>query len=68
MPVTTKKTTPKPAAAKPSAPSYSITTKLDGFRRAGRAWTGTTKIGPDELTTEQLDQLRNDKTFIVVEL
>jgi hypothetical protein len=42
-----------------------VTVKQDGFRRAGRAWTGTTVVDLDELTEEQLTQLMDDDMFDV---
>lgn len=65
-----KKTAKKKATAKPAAKSkgFSITTKVDGFRRAGRAWEGTTNVGPDELTAKQIKTLENDPMFVVVKL
>lgn len=37
-----------------------ITTKKDGFRRAGRAWSGVTEVSADDFTDEQLQQLREE--------
>jgi len=45
-----------------------VTTKRDGFRRAGRAWSGTTKVLKGELTDEQIAQLKADPMFIVGDL
>lgn len=66
--VTTKKTTQKAKAPKTVEATYSITTKQEGFRRAGRSWSGTTKVAADELTSEQIDQLKADPMFVVVDL
>lgn len=44
---------------------YRISVKQDGFRRAGRPWSGTTDIAADELSAEQLEQLRSDPMFEV---
>lgn len=34
-----------------------VIAKKDGFRRAGRAWSGTTELPANELTKEQIEQL-----------
>ena len=44
---------------------YRVTVKRNGFRRAGRAWSGTTEIGADELTKAQLAALQADPMFRV---
>lgn len=53
------------AEAKAESGGYRITVKRDGFRRAGRAWRGTTEIGPDELSEDQLAALEADPMFRV---
>lgn len=66
-----KKKAAKKAAAKPADKKagtvYLVTTKQDGFRRAGRSWSGTTQVDADELTEAQLQQLRDDPMFNVQE-
>lgn len=37
-----------------------VTTRRDGFRRAGRAWTGTTTLNTAELSAEHIDQLMSE--------
>jgi len=64
--------TPKKKQAKKKAVTgmsvYLITPKRDGFRRAGRAWPGTTTtVDADALSAEQLQQLRDDPMFDVQE-
>lgn len=45
-----------------------VTTKRDGFRRAGREWTGTTELSRDELNEEQLEQIHNEPLLIVEDI
>ncbi|MBN4063475.1 hypothetical protein JYT79_01705 [Cardiobacterium sp. AH-315-I02] len=45
----------------------SITVKQPGFRRAGRAWTGTTVIERSELSDAQYNALSNDPMFDIEE-
>jgi len=40
-------------AIKPDA-LLRVTTSREGFRRAGRAWHGTTEVAKDELTGEEI--------------
>jgi len=61
---TTKKTAKK-AAAKSGA--LRVTTARDGFRRAGRAWHGTTDVPAGELSAAQIKALRADPMFEVGE-
>ena len=42
-----------------------VTVKQQGFRRAGRSWSGTTQLALDELSKEQIEQLKADSMFIV---
>lgn len=44
-------------------PKLSITVKTDGFRRAGRPWSGTEIINTDDYTKEQLQSLADDPLF-----
>lgn len=45
----------------------SITARTPGFRRAGRVWPGTPTIVPiEELTEEQLEQLRLEPELVVI--
>lgn len=38
-----------------------------GLRRAGRYWAGETIVAIDELSEEQVEQLKNEDAFVVVE-
>lgn len=51
--------------AKPTAPAYRVTVKQNGFRRCGRAWSGTTDVTKDELDEDQLAALQADAMFHV---
>jgi len=42
-----------------------VTVKRNGFRRAGRAWSGETIIKQDELTEAQIEALETDPMFVV---
>ena len=45
---------------------FAISAHRDGFRRAGRAWNrAATVVSADELTEEQLEQLRDDPNITV---
>ncbi len=44
---------------------FKVTTKRDGFRRAGREWRGTTIVSKDQLTAVEWQQLNSDAVFIV---
>ena len=45
---------------------FAISAHRDGFRRAGRAWNReATTVAEDELTEEQLEQLRDDPNITV---
>lgn len=46
-------------------PTHTVTVKKDGFRRCGRAWSGSEDI---KLTAEQVKVLEADPMFVVVEL
>jgi len=45
---------------------FRITTKRDGFRRAGREWTGTIDVAASELDKEQLKQLMDEAGRMLV--
>lgn len=50
-------------------PKLQITSTTDGFRRGGRAWSREpTVVDADELTVEQLEQIRGESRLTVVEL
>lgn len=72
---TAKKTPPKlTASAKPAAalgaPAegmrqvLQVVSKRDGFRRAGRAWHGTTTVPLDELTLDQYEQITSEPMLV----
>lgn len=44
-----------------------ITAKKDGFRRAGRAWKGTTTVDADKFTKEQIAALKAEPMLVVAE-
>lgn len=41
-----------------------VIAKRDGFRRAGREWSGTTTVPLDELTKEQVEQLQAEPQLV----
>lgn len=43
-----------------------VITKRDGFRRAGREWSGTTTVPLDELTKEQVEQLQAEPQLVTL--
>ena len=45
-----------------------VVSKRDGFRRAGREWHGTTTVHAEELTEEQLEQLKAEPMLVILEL
>lgn len=53
------------STAKKQVNGLRVIAKTDGFRRACRAWSGETKVPMDELSAEQLKQLRNEPQLIV---
>ena len=65
-----------PAKARPSAPAPAakpeggegidlvVTPKVSGFRRAGRAFAGETRIPLDELSDEQYEQLTTEPMLV----
>jgi len=54
--------------AKKAIKGISVTTKKDGFRRGGREWFGTTELAIEELTEDQLEQIRNEPKLIVQDI
>jgi hypothetical protein len=69
---TAKKTTPRKPAAQPAAQPdgarqvLQVTAKRDGFRRAGRAWHGTSTVPLDELSEEQCLQLTSEPMLVTL--
>jgi hypothetical protein len=49
-------------------PGLKVTSKKDGFRRGGREWQGITELRADELTKEQLVQVKNEPLLVVEEI
>lgn len=45
-----------------------VTAKRDGFRRAGRAWSGTTEVPAGDLSKAQLAQLKSEPMLVVDEI
>lgn len=43
-----------------------VIAKRDGFRRAGREWSGTATVPLDELTTAQLRQLQAEPLLVTL--
>jgi len=56
------------AAAKKTQKALRITTKRDGWRRAGRVWAGTTEVLAADFTKDQRALLENDPTMVVEEI
>mgnify|MGYP000930242870 CR=1 FL=1 len=55
--MTTKKSEGKPGAGTPTA--LVISSRAEGFRRAGRGWTREpTRVAYDDLTAEQIEALQ----------
>lgn len=61
---TKPKSDPAPNPAD-TVPSLRVTSKRDGFRRAGRAWRGTEVVPISDFTDEQIVQLENDPMLVV---
>jgi len=49
-------------------PGLRVTAGKDGFRRAGRAWSGITEVLRDALTDEQVKQLMEEPRLVVTEI
>lgn len=57
----------KPAIVKPDgAKALKVIPKIDGFRRAGRAFAGETVIPLSELTDEQFEQLTTEPQLVTM--
>lgn len=48
----------------PARQMLQVIAKRDGFRRAGREWSGTTTVPLDELTKEQVEQLQAEPQLV----
>ncbi len=44
-----------------------VVAKSDGFRRAGREWTGSTDVPLSDFTGAQIEQLRREPQLVVVD-
>lgn len=56
------------AAAGPATRGLRVTTRREGFRRAGREWNGTTVVPLNELTEDQVEAIKAESMFIVDEV
>jgi hypothetical protein len=63
------KTSAGPTTSTGSTPGLEVTSKMDGFRRAGIAWTKTpTFVALSDLTDEQVAQIKNEPELTVTEV
>lgn len=60
--------TPKAAPAGPAGKGLRVVAKVDGFRRAGRPWEGTTVVPYADLTAAQVEALQGESMLIVDEV
>ena len=58
----------KPRAAGPDTNGLEVISKRDGFRRAGREWSGSTIVPLSELTPDQVEALQAEPLLIVREV
>lgn len=49
-------------------PGLRITTRRDGFRRAGRIWHGTTEVPADEFSKDELKMLKDERLLTIEEI
>lgn len=62
-----RQATEKPPVTKPEgAKALKVVPKVDGFRRAGRAFAGETVIPLSELTDEQFEQLTTEPQLVTM--
>lgn len=52
------------AAAGDATEGLKVTAKVDGFRRGGREWHGTTTVSLAELTPEQLEAIEGEPLLV----
>jgi hypothetical protein len=57
----------KTKAAGPATRGLRVTTKRDGFRRAGIEWTGTTTVPLSELSADQAEAIKAETTMLIVD-
>ena len=58
----------KAPAAGPAGKGLRVVAKVDGFRRAGRPWEGTTVVAYADLTDAQVEALQGESMLIVDEV
>lgn len=58
----------KTKAAGPANKGLEVISKKDGFRRAGREWSGTTTVPLSELSTDDVESLQNEPLLVVREV
>lgn len=61
-------TAKKTNAAGPATKGLRVTTKRDGFRRAGIEFNGTTTLPLSDLTTEQAEAIKAEPMLVVDEV
>lgn len=61
-------TAKKQANAGPADKGLRVTTKRDGFRRAGIEFNGTTTLPLSDLTTEQAEAIKAEPMLVVDEV
>lgn len=59
--------TAKSKTAGPATRGLRVTTKRDGFRRAGIEWAGTTTVALSDLTAAQVDAIKAETTMLIVD-
>jgi hypothetical protein len=57
----------KTKAAGPATRGLRVTTKRDGFRRAGIEWNGTTTVPLSELSADQAEAIKAETTMLIVD-
>ena len=49
-------------------PGLEVATKIDGFRRGGRSWSGTTQVAVKDFTEEQIKQLEEESNLTITKI
>lgn len=57
----------KHKSAGPATRGLRVTTKRDGFRRAGIEWAGTTTVPLSDLTADQVDAIKGETAMLIVD-
>ena len=57
----------KTKSAGPATRGLRVTTKRDGFRRAGIGWTGTTTVPLSDLTADQVEAIKGETVMLIVD-